>query len=241
MNNKFSDLSTYMGSLNARLKGNAKMPKVVILKNHKAIYIPIPKVACTSLLIACAELLEMKEIPNISSVHSTYFPCVRKFGENSVYKDYFKFAFVRNPWDRLVSCYGNKIKKNQNFNDRWYRNGVSLGLAKYDGLFKAGMPFDEFANIIADIPDEDAEKHFRSQHTFLVDEKGDLLIDFVGRFEALDEGLDCIFKHLGVDYSKIPHEQKSPHRNYKSYYSESLKARIYERYQKDICLFGYSF
>lgn len=225
----------------ARLQGKSKMPRAVLLEKHKAIYVPIPKVACTSLLIACSELLEMKKTPDLSSVHETYFPCCKGFGEQAKYRNYFKFAFVRNPWDRLVSCYGNKIKQDPNFNDHWFKNGVSRGLSKYDGAFKAGMSFEEFAYIVADIPDMEAEKHFRSQNTFICDKAGEISVNFIGKFENLNEDLNSVFNNIGLESREIPHVQKSSRKVYREYYSESLKSRISDRYEKDIFLFNYSF
>ena len=64
-------------------------------------------------------------------------------------------------------------------------------------------------------PDEEAEKHFRSQHTFLSDLNGDIIVDFVGKFERLDDDLRTVCRHMGVEYSGIPHLQKSRREGYR--------------------------
>ncbi|EDX86090.1 hypothetical protein S7335_3793 [Synechococcus sp. PCC 7335] len=215
------------------------MSKAILIKKHKVIYFPIPKVACTSLKKACADLIEMSSDSDIS-VHDTYFPGIQDLDALQGYEDYFKFAFVRNPWDRLVSCYCNKIKSDAHINNRWFQNGVSVGLAHYD-TFEAGMSFGAFVNSVIDIPETLAEKHFRSQHTFIVGVDGKLLPNFVGKFESLSEDLARICDHLNVEPMELPHLQRSFRRDYRKYYSEDLKEVVATRYERDIALFGYDF
>ncbi len=62
---------------------------------NKLIFIHIPKTAGTSL----QELLFNKKIFN---AHRKSLKIIKKIGR---YNDYYKFAIVRNPFDRLVSIY----------------------------------------------------------------------------------------------------------------------------------------
>lgn len=215
------------------------MPKNVLLKKEKIIYFPIPKVACTSLLLACAEISGIHRREK-QSVHEIYFPTCKNLEKLDNIDSYFKFAFVRNPWDRLVSCYSNKIKS-EPVNNRWFKDGVSKGLSVY-GTFRYGMTFEEFANEVVNLPDEQSEKHFRSQYTFLTDDSGNLLVDFVGKFKNLSHDLEIVSDKLGLDEFRLPHLQKSPRKkNYLCYYSKSLQLKIEKRYIKDIETFHFDF
>lgn len=67
----------------------------MVFEKYKAIYFPIPKVACSSIKVFLTDFAEFS------------------LDDLDKFKNYFKFAFVRNPWDRLVSCYINKVAEPQ--------------------------------------------------------------------------------------------------------------------------------
>lgn len=210
----------------------------IALHQWKTIYFDIPKVASSSLKKVCADLLEIEILPG-KTTHSVKYPQI-KAQELEKYKDYYKFCFVRNPWDRLVSCYNEKIKKDSNYNQYGYINGLHPQFLKY-GTFKAGMSFEEFVNAVLEIPDSQADGHFRSQHTFVADNKGKLLVDFVGKFESLNEDFRYVCEKNNISGVTLPHILKMPHKNYKEYYTDNLKKLVKKRYAKDIKLFKYEF
>jgi hypothetical protein len=217
----------------------------IVLEKYKTLYFPIPKVACTSLKKLCADLLEMDISPDINVgtfVHShATFPVVPKKNINN-YSDYYKFAFVRNPWDRLVSCYLDKIKENADVNPPTFINGVHKGLLKYS-VFKAGMPFEEFVEASIEIPDINADTHFRSQYTFITDNNGKLLIDFLGKFENLNEDFLKLCEKLELTNITLPslNSRIKNSKSYRDYYTQDLKNKVKKRYSKDIELFKYDF
>jgi len=156
------------------------------------------------------------------------------------YPTYFKFAFVRNPWDRLVSCYFDKVvsvrfMKKDDFKhfDNCVSGGEYLSFKKYGKDFK-NMEFPEFAEFICTLSDSKSDGHFRSQHTFIGN------TDFIGRFENLHEDLNKLRKKLGMNIQE-EHLMKSAHRDYKDYYNDKLINMVGERFKKDIELFGYKY
>src|SRR5262245_19417577 len=83
----------------------------VLLERYAAIYIEVPKVACTSLKVAFAQLLGIDLDNSGGDPHQASFPSTAysNYAYGPLFQDLFAFAFVRNPWDRLVSCYRDKI------------------------------------------------------------------------------------------------------------------------------------
>jgi hypothetical protein len=87
--------------------------------------------------------------------------------------DYYKVAFTRHPIDRIASCWRQKVN---------LRKGVHRTFPDY-GIY-CNMPFPDFVQLVATIPDSRADKHFRSQVWDLT-ENGTLLPCFVGRVENM--------------------------------------------------------
>jgi hypothetical protein len=154
------------------------------------------------------------------------------------YRDYFKFAFVRNPWDRLVSCYVQRIVDVES--DR----GFAMEYPQ-TRLYK-GMSFVEFVEAICQVPDEDANPHFRSQYRTVCGQGKNglvMLANFVGRFENLGRDFAHAAEMIGAPHLKLPHKLPSKSRDgtYRDYYSDRLKKLVHRRFMQDVEIFGYSF
>jgi chondroitin 4-sulfotransferase 11 len=215
----------------------------ILLERQKAIYFYIPKVACSSLKQLCAALLDMKIESGkgdlVEEVHLLDFPYVEKYRILRSYGDYFRFCFVRNPWDRLVSCYKDKVNFDRGHVYERYENSF-VQFLKSRKAFKADMVFEDFVKAICDISDDDAEGHFRSQHTFICDETGNTLVNFIGKMENLSQDFETVRAKLGTT-REISHLRKTNHKSYFEYYSDDSADRVFERYKRDIELFGYAF
>lgn len=216
----------------------------VILDDYRAAYLEIPKVACTSIRYFLAEILGI--LNEIEPIYANYhrFPQASSLEELFLtrYKDYLKFSFVRNPWDRLVSCFANKIRSDGRNNDL-YKDGVAVGFVRY-GVFHSKMSFEEFAEVVSQIKDEESNPHFLSQHHFLLDPNANVATDFVGRFETLQSSFDELCDLLKLQRTVLPHKNFSKslkERHYSEFYSPRLRELIAKRYEKDIELFKYEF
>jgi hypothetical protein len=214
----------------------------IVLHDLHAIYFFVPKVACSSLKKICAELLgiDVDLTDSVEPVHEVEYPFVRR-EELHEYSDYFKFAFVRNPWDRLVSCWSSKIAADPDRTDQEWLAGVHRCLADFP-QFYAGMSFEAFAAAVVATPDDSAESHFRSQYLVVSAEDGTDLCDFVGRFENLNSDVAHVLQRLNVaDRIRLSLLNPSRREAYADYYSPGLRDAVAWRYAEDIRRFDYSF
>ena len=166
--------------------------------------------------------------------------------ENS--DDYFKFAFVRNPWDRLVSWYTMIDEARKGVADGT-AEPMTRRLIKKNNLFKyvlrCGPTFDEF--VINCTEKQWMGNGYYSftfnQLRYLTDKNGEVLVDFIGRFENLAQDISHVFDKLGLEASQleIPHENRSAHSHYSEMYTPETREIVRKRFRRDIEFFGYEF
>jgi hypothetical protein len=216
----------------------------VLLKPYRAIYVPIPKVASTSLLTAFAGILGVSLERTGGDPHFGRYPSPPPMDalHGILYPGFFSFGFVRNPWDRLVSCYRDKIRNEVGGTTTFtIRPGVADCLARF-GAFAAGMSFGAFAAAVASIPDHAADQHFRSQHTFLTNRRGEIAVDFVGRWETLTDDFRAVRERTGLPAIDLPRLQAAPAAvDYRAFYGPETRDLVAKRFAKDIAYFGYEF
>ena len=208
--------------------------KNIYLKKIDSIYFDVPKVASSSIKTMCAQVLEM---PIEDNIHFLDFPYIEMNGEVDM-NMFFKFGFVRDPWDRLVSCYRSKVRA-ADFNSRFHVNGVARAFVKYD-LFYGGMSFAEFVEAVIRISEKQADPHFASQYISFPIKQGKLQMDFIGRFENLPADYNTLATKLGTEV-KLVHLNNNKRTDYRAFYTTDLIYKVYNRYQRDIHLFGYHF
>jgi hypothetical protein len=160
------------------------------------------------------------------------------------FESYFKFSFVRNPWDRIVSEY------------KYRGYPVKIDFKTY--LFKH-LPAPGWT---------DTYCHSIPQYDFLYDEGGRLLVDFVGRYESLQADFDTVCTRVGIPPTPLPRVNRSleetrpntfrelrrqvrraiwsrerehtfPH--YSEYYDDESREFVGRLFQKDIEAFNYAF
>ncbi len=215
----------------------------ILITPYQSVYVEIPKVACSSIKIALSKLLGIKlDGPNGDPHQSTFPLMTPDLERESMFPGLFSFAFVRNPWSRLVSCYRDKILFEANgFTHATKRSGVADCFAHYDAI-RPRMLFDEFVEVVASIPDDHADAHFRSQHTFIESVGGRITVDHIGRFETLKTGLRAVQEKTHMPSFSLPRSQATgTGTNYKGFYNAHTRALVERRFDKDIALFEYTF
>ncbi len=135
-----------------------------------------------------------------------------------IFKQYFKFAVVRNPWDRLVSEY--EYIKTQPTHSRFKK--------------LSAMPFVEFIDYQSQRPDAHQVNALRLKN-------GQLGCDFIGKLETLEQSLKVVGAKIGVDFSDLPHVNQVKRRDYRTYYNDVTAESVADLWQSDIRAFNYQF
>lgn len=190
-------------------------PKYIvgISHTHRFVWFRVAKVASTTI----------KDIFSKQQIKMPIMSSSYKFNPKR-YKNYFKFAFVRNPWARVVSCYCQKV---ENKNPRW--------AFYYRECFDKG--FDYFVDFIDRQDLTSADRHIRLQTALIPVDK----VDFIGHLENFDADLKYVLNTIHVFPLRIHKKNPSNHLHYSRYYNEKTQEIIARKYQSDIETFGYHF
>lgn len=206
---------------------------MLISYEHKFIFVHIYKVAGTSITKALERFAHKPTL--ISSFlirlgirqkgheysplhsHSTAIEMKNNLPDQ-VFNLFFKFAFVRNPWDWQVSLYHYMLQNSEH---------------RYHKLINSMKDFSEYLEWIV-------TEEKKLQKDFVTDHDGKIIVDFVGKYENLVEDFDYVCKTLNIPAS-LPHLKKSKHSDYRKYYDDKTKRIIEEHYGEDIDLFKYRF
>jgi len=158
------------------------------------------------------------------------------YGE-ATWAECFKFAFVRNPWERLVSWWS------MIDGGRDPSGATPAPNNFFSYVLQRARSFEEFISHCTDeIIDTDGRKHIlRNQIDYLVDENGAVIVDFVGRFERLQDGFDEVTARLGLARTELPRINTSRHGPYTDYYTPAMADAVGRLYAQDIERFGYRF
>ncbi|MBT4870433.1 MAG: sulfotransferase family 2 domain-containing protein [Candidatus Diapherotrites archaeon] len=193
---------------------------------HKFVYVPISKNACTSIKNWYAKLQGDKEY---TFEKSADFHTKQGTKYNKIfYENYFKFAIVRNPWERLLSAYKFKFLKKKD-------SPVPKINKKINGNEKKTISFEQFVKYVCHSKDKQCDVHWQPQVNFL----DDIKIDYLGRMETLEKDLKEISKKIGVKI-EIGKLNASNKYDLNDHYTPLLAKKVEERYKKDIKEFGYS-
>jgi len=194
----------------------------MINHKHKFIFVHIPKTGGTSI-----QYLFTKNNNVTKKENKKHFTSNDYQRENvNEWNSYFKFSFVRNPFDFLVSYYIFRMKmingelgRTERFMSKKYKNSN----------FKSWV-CNNFFN----------DPRVMTYFDFLsINEKIEL--DYIGKFENFQEDFNIICDKIGIPQQQLPHINKSKHKHYTEHYDDETRELVAEKYAKDIEYFGYEF
>jgi len=176
------------------------------------------------------------------------------------HKRYFKFAFVRNPWDLVLSWYlalygrldDKPINDLSSINPKGFRKFLFHYVNSYHPFVSPIKYFTKkkheyklyrvFCKLFKSrvLPIEAINK---TQLSYISDYNGNIAVDYLGRFESLENDIKYIMKVLKVTEYDIPRLNVSNfwRINYQDFYDSEGRELISEVYRADIEAFGYEF
>lgn len=194
----------------------------MISHRYKFIFIHIPRTGGTSveslLRDESCELLSNQWHPTVRHAplnHLTLQEMIdHGFVSVETLRSYFKFCFVRNPWDRAVS-------------EAAYLGGI-LGGDDLTAKLSRMLERDTYGN------------HIRPQVEF-IDTSHGVGVDFIGRFETLQRDVDKVCAVLGLPRRRLSLRNGTAHRPYWTCYDDVLRRKVEMKYACDIERFAYRF
>ena len=206
---------------------------MIISPNHKYVFVAVPKTGTHAVRQALRPHMGAGDMEQVGLFVKRQFPIpdlakvghghisleqLRKFMDPAKFAEYFKFAFVRNPFDRFIS-YCSFITRER-------------------GAFKTD-PQKVMRRVLANPPSEHVL--FWPQNTFLVDGEGKLLTDYVGRVETMQQSFEFIASKIGVPAVQLDKVNATERSAYRDYYDQELIDGVAKLYADDLRLFEYDF
>jgi len=209
----------YYGALNhLPFITRSKKYCVTISDEHKFVWYRVAKVGTRTVYFTLKEAgIDL----SVEHALDVYVP-------SGYFEEYFKFAFVRNPFDRLVSCWLSKVvKKNKKI-----RFGADVD------TWERMQDFSGFISFVETLDLSSCDVHLRSQSSLI-----DLTtIDFIGRMESFEADFAEVLSIIGIPAQKLETRNVSKARaSYQDYYNDDDIERVYKLYKRDCQIFGYSF
>lgn len=207
---------------------------MIISSKHRFIFVAIPKTGTHSIRRALRKHMEPEDLEQVRLFADKQFPWpelarlehghitlaqVRPFLGEEDFGSFFKFAFVRNPFDRFVSFCAFMMRENGAFERD--PKGVMRHL-----LFRA----PPMRHIL-----------FQPQYFFVTDHDGQLLSDRIGRVEEMQQSYDEICGKIGIPTQRLEKANSSRRGDYRQYYDQELIDGLARLYGRDLELFGYDF
>ena len=158
---------------------------------------------------------------------------IRDTVSSEIWNSYYKFAVVRNPWDRMVSVFWFRLAQ---------RKGPTTHAARI--LTQLGMPVTRI--MFHEMVRRRNAKPVRHDYVnMIMDASSEIpLVDDVLRYEDLNNEIERVRKKLGLPVIKIPRlkgQYRKDRRPYTEYYNRITKERVAEADRAIIKNYGYAF
>lgn len=164
---------------------------------------------------------QLSPIPDIAKIQHGHISAqqIAPYLDKDAWENYFKFAIVRNPFDRFISICFFLNRNNPKFIETpllWMKSAIAVPRFRERVLVKP-------------------------QFLQLTDTQGIIAMDYVGRYETLQDSMDEICTRLQIESTLLKKRNASEHKQYREYYDDELKAAVETFYQQDLQRFNYSY
>jgi hypothetical protein len=206
---------------------------LIISHRHKFIFFAVPKTATHTIREALRPHLGPDDweqqvlfaetslpFPEIAALRHGHIGAteIAPHLDADIWRDYFKFGFVRNPFDRFISTCFFFNRDNPNF------------AASAMAFMKERLSRRRFQQRVL----------VRPQHLQLCGSDGEIALDFVGRYENLQQSYDTICERLGLPSTELGRKNESKHSRYVDYYQDDdLRKQVADFYAEDLRRFAY--
>jgi len=200
---------------------------------HKFVFAAVPKTGTHAVRQALRAHLGPEDIEQVGLFIQKKFPIpelaaiqhghislqqLRPHLSPEQFDSFFKFAFVRNPFDRYIS--------------------YCSFMTRAKGEFQRN-PQPVMRHFLQNPPRQHVL--FWPQHQFLTGADGELVTDYVGRVEAMQQSYDEIARRIGIPTATLEKVNSSARAGYRDYYDDELIKGVARVYERDLELFGYEF
>lgn len=254
--NIMEDLCSFTRNVN-----NQNFENILVDDKMKVMYCVVPKTACSNWKRALIRLRNDSLAPDFN-IHkkndlrsigmrylNEYPPAIR----DEMIQSYFKFMFVRNPFDRLLSAYRDKFTRNITWSlyfQRKYGQSIINMFRPNDTdawAFGTGVKFEEFIGYIIRVRKKGKKLNAHWTSYAELCQPCHMKYDFIGKFETLEK--DAFWALTKMTHTKcppqFPRKNLNPRlsiTNILQYYrnlSETDLSQLYEMFQTDFDFFGY--
>lgn len=211
-----------------------------VSSKYPLIFLHIPKCAGTS-------LCNMLQIPKDNRGHGNYSELKHRINPE-IWNSHKKFTVVRNPFDRIVSTYAYRKQKKydcQFFKKDMYGNPLEDDYTFEDWFWNLDVHLHFGMHATVHSKNLHWPSNMTSSYDLILDNNNEISIDYIARFENLNDDLKIIFDDLNLKLPEMSKQNKSKHKHYSEYFKcktgESIKEMIYDIFKKDFDAFGYEY
>ena len=223
-----------------------------VLPRHRLIYLSVPKCASTTIKSALSAL-ELGVLPPTDRVHVRRYSGLHsptQVGLSTFHRlanstTTLRFAFVRNPYARLVSAWADKFQDKplvpgDSFVDLYLCHRAAIDSALPEGADQT-LSFAQFVMFAVASSDRRINAHWQAQDDLL--NMPGIALDFVGKVEAFEVDFTRVLDHVGANHCirqaiRVYHNA-SLHRPWPDYFTDDLSARVHRAYERDFDRFAY--
>jgi hypothetical protein len=234
---------------------------ITLMRHYNIVFIENSKVGCTKVKKYLLEIDNWPKrwdelIDNEVHIHNKQLTGMIGAADLSysalsiILKDpnYFRFGFVRNPYDRLLSAYKDKIFAPQKSPDKKSYVGVACSIKSAMtgedrgriNLDKTPVTFAEFVNYVASQRPYDMDRHWYHQHLTMWHPF--CKFDFIGQFERFSEDLCNVLTKIGAPERLITSVSKRDNPSFlthEKFYDKHLAQTVHRKFRRDFDIYGY--